>query len=112
MNKEYDWQKWIDSFDTNEDGRIIITEEENEEHMMKMRVVNKDHVNKFTTEYIDTLPKDKDGYLYFSPEVRAKHLIQMNWVSENYPNCRHLPFSEQDKIGVLASEAYKNIHDE
>jgi hypothetical protein len=105
MKKEYDWQAWIDSFDTDEDGRIIVTEEEEKEHMMKMRVVNKDHKNKFTKEYIDSIPKDKDGYMIITPEMKTKHKIEMSWVSKNFPNCRHLPFSVQDKIGDVINFA-------
>jgi hypothetical protein len=107
--KEYDWQAWIDSFDTDGNGRIIVTEEEEKEHMIKMRVVNKDHKNKFTKEYIDSIPKDKDGYIIITPEAKARHTIEMKWISMHYPNCRYLPFSEQDKIGNLAVKARKEL---
>jgi hypothetical protein len=108
IDKNYDWQGWIDSFDTDETGRIIITEEEERAHMMKMREVNKGWKHEFTKEYITSLPKDENGYIIITPESEAIVAKEMVWVSENYPNCRYLPFKEQSKIGDLAREAVKN----
>ena len=103
--EEYDWRKFIDEAEKDDNGRIVITEEEEKAHMIKMRVVNKDH----KSPEIDTegWPKTKDGYVIITTGHRVRHTKIMNWVSENYPNCKYLPLSEQDKIGELSMIALK-----
>ena len=105
MSKEkYDWQKFIDDSPKDKNGRISLSEDSSEykEHFLKMREVNKNtDWEEIKSRFADK-PIDKDGYYVITEEDKARARAIVGWVDKDNPNCKFMPFVEQDKIGKKA----------
>jgi len=107
IKEKYDWQKFIADSPKDKDGRITLPEDSSEykEHFLKMREVNKDtNWEEIKSRFADK-PKDKDGYIIITEEDRDRARKIVNWVDNDNPNCKFMPFVEQDKISKKARKA-------